>query len=142
MKAIANALTLKLMEHGISMVVAKEIVEEFLAENAELFTTVSGRILAEAPLQQQATFKPGLNPQQQPLVVGDEERATVLHVPAVDAGGLTPRQRSAVDGGVGLCPNCHEPNNDHLPGCSRMSVNGFAPMDPRAVTKDPLPPSA
>ncbi len=64
------------------------------------------------------------------------ERALVHRVPIVGADGLTEKQRAAV-GGVGLCSNCQQPKNSHLPGCAQASGE-----DPRARTKDPLPPVA
>ena len=39
--------------------------------------------------------------------------------------------------GVGLCPNCQQSNADHAPGCARSSGE-----DPRAVTRQALPPLA
>lgn len=70
----------------------------------------------------------------------DAEHAFRWIVPVVGPDGLTDKQRAAL-GNVGLCPNCQQPNNGHLPGCARTGSNGFEPMDPKARTKPPLPPA-
>ena len=53
-----------------------------------------------------------------------------------DAQGLLPHQAAAV-GTVGLCPNCQQPKNNHLPGCARQTGE-----EPTAITKNPLSPAS
>lgn len=79
-------------------------------------------------------FEPGLH-----AVGGNSEFVHGTYAPVVGSDGLTDAQRNAV-GTVGLCPNCQQPNNAHLPACARVGANGFEAVDPKARTKDPLPP--
>lgn len=74
---------------------------------------------------------------------GSELVAPRFSVAATGENGLTARQQGALDNGIPLCPNCHEPENDHIPGCLRDPRGGFTdPERRRAVTKGVLPPSA
>lgn len=74
---------------------------------------------------------------------GTGKVATRYSVAATGANGLTARQQDAIDAGIPLCPNCHEPENDHIPGCLRDPKGGFTDTERRrAVTKGILPPSA
>lgn len=67
---------------------------------------------------------------------GNPQPLRPVYTPVLGADGLTDRQRAAV-ATVGLCPNCQQPKNDHLPGCARID----ATFDNRSVTKDRLPPA-
>lgn len=74
---------------------------------------------------------------------GDQAVAAkhIQHVVGPD--GLTDAQRVALAKGVGLCPNCQQSNERHLPGCLRDPANGFTDKERgRAVTKAKLPPAA
>lgn len=110
MKPIINALAMFLALEpslvDVTLPQAMDIATRFVDENAELFA-------APAPV-----FKTAPAPTQTRVVGG---------------AALTPEQEAAI-GTVGLCPNCQQPNNNHLPGCARQSGE-----DPRAVTKNPLP---
>lgn len=136
-KALINALTLALLDsddyHG-GMEEAREFAYSFVHENADLLTLAPQATTvakaAVAPVRPADLREPG-----QPLAEGEVPRAVVHKVPVVGPDGLTDRQREAVASGVGLCPNCQQPKNRHLPGCARAS--GY---DSKAVTKDPLPP--
>lgn len=64
-----------------------------------------------------------------------------VYTPVLGPDGLTDGQRAAIANGVGLCPNCQQPKDNHLPGCARVGARGFEPVDPKAVTKDRLSPS-
>lgn len=59
------------------------------------------------------------------------------------ADGLTASQRAGVERGVGLCPNCQQPVDAHVPGCLRDPRNGFREDErSRVVTKSPLAPTS
>lgn len=139
MKAIINSLTLALVEYGMDVAAAKTFATNFVTENADLFTAQDQLPRTAQPPANQVALWPrpiDLREPGQPL---DEdapiERAVVHKVPVVGPDGLTAKQRAAI-GGVGLCANCQQPNNGHLPGCAKESGE-----DKRAVTKDPLPPA-
>jgi hypothetical protein len=89
----------------------------------------------DAPPQVRPRGEPGL------LEHDTKQVAHGVYTPVLGPDGLTDNQRAAMARGVGLCPNCQQPKTDHLPGCSRVSANGFEPVDPKAVTKDPLSPA-
>lgn len=144
MKALINALTLALVEgfEGMDIKHAREFATSFVEENAELFASPAPTTAerAKAIVQRAGPQPADLREPGQALGVDEEgnpvlPRAVKHHVPVVGADGLTDTQRNAVASGVGLCPNCQQPKNRHLPGCARAS--GY---DQRAVTKDPLPP--
>lgn len=114
-KAIVNALTLALLDGGIgntdiNVATAREFAERFVEENAELF-------------QQAAPAPSAVRPPtpQRPATAAD----------------LSEAQAAALEAGIGLCPNCQQPNNDHLPACSRAT--GY---DGKAITKNKLNPVA
>lgn len=120
-KAIVNALTLALMswrDKGIDIQSAKAFAEEFVAENAELFTAP---LPVKMTQEEFAARQPGEDP-----FVG---RKTVV--------GISPLQQAAMDKGIPLCPNCQQPVNHHLVGCARATGE-----NPKAVTKLPLTPVA
>lgn len=132
-KAIINALTLALLdfdEYKGDVPGAKDFAAKFVHDNADLF-------VSQVVIQpQQVTRQPG-GPT---TVTGDvvpnpQNPAGVRRVAVLNANGLTAAQQAAVDSGIGLCPNCQQPTNDHLPGCARASGE-----DPRARTKTALPP--
>lgn len=131
MKAVINALTLALLESQLAdmlVVDAKSFAEQFVRENAELFVSPTPALRLPPPFQWPEGS--GQSAEDAPV-----ERVTVHRVPVVGADGLTEKQRVAV-GSVGLCGNCQQPNNSHLPGCARASGE-----DKRAFTKDPLSPA-
>lgn len=136
-KAIINALTLALAEceaWGGSLSLAREFAADFFVANEDLFQ--------QPPLY---PLHPPATPAQLNLLTPEAEhveapaylpgeRAVVHRVPVVGSDGLTDQQRAAV-GKQGLCSNCQQPNNAHLPGCAVASGE-----NPRAVTKAPLSP--
>jgi hypothetical protein len=130
MKAIINSLTLALVEgfEGMDIKFAKEFATQFVEDNADLFVAKPAAPAGRPPRPTDLR-EPG-----QPLAEGELPRAVKHYVPVVGPDGLTDIQRAAV-GGVGLCPNCQQPNNRHLPGCARASGE-----DRKAVTKTALPP--
>lgn len=145
MKALVNALTLALLDadqFGSDIAGAREFATQFVTENAELLNALPKTVADSA--QQQALVTPNTavpgewnqNPDGTFSAVraSGGDRATVMVVQTQGPDGLTPKQRAAV-GTIGLCPNCQQPRNDHVPGCSVAS--GY---DVRAVTKTPLPP--
>jgi hypothetical protein len=134
MKALINALTLALVEANFTSQIedARDFATAFVEENADLLSPQPVRVAAASLPQVTADFSPRYDAV---LVSDDIERAPVYRVPVVGADGLTDKQRAAV-GGVGLCANCQQPNNDHLPACAKASG-----LDKRAVTKEALPPS-
>lgn len=114
-KAIINALTLAIAEDfdgTLSLQEAKQWAENFVAKNADLF-------------QQSAVSAPS-----------GTVRPPTPQRPAT-AADLSEAQSAALASGIGLCPNCQQPNNDHLPACTRAT--GY---DERAVTKNKLNPVA
>ncbi len=136
MKAVINALTLHLLRVGLttSFEVAGNVAASFVEENAELFT---------APSPPKGGGYPTLPTQaDRQYIVGDDPdqaiRPSSVFQPR-QPGELMPHQKAAVEAGRQLCPNCQQPTNDHLPGCARVGVGGFSPMDPKARTKAPLP---
>lgn len=158
------ALALFLIEESIPIEKAKAIAAEATSEADIAFgildalpgalTVAEARaVAARAPLVvdygsgKAVPSKPDTTPRVRgPQVAGEHDTPQVVHgiyTPVVGDDGLTDAQRAALphNGGVGLCPNCQQPKNSHLPGCARTSSNGFEPMDPKARTKDPLPPA-
>jgi hypothetical protein len=143
-------LALYLIEQGIPLDKAKVIAAEAVS-NADIafgvlealpgaFTVAEAKVIAaEAPLVvDMASGKAEPSRYDSPPIVaveGTEERARVLRVPVLGPDGLTDIQRDAV-GTVGLCPNCQQPKNRHLPACARASGE-----DPTARTKGRLPPA-
>jgi len=141
-KALANALTLAVVEQlGLDIQTARAFANDFVEENADLFgapdkvshVQALGQVIGHVVTPQgnvgDQTWlaRPGTNevaPKHLVRVVGDD--------------GLTDKQRIGA-ATVGLCPNCQQPTNDHLPGCARIPETG---SDSRAVTKQPLPPSS
>lgn len=127
MKSAINALTLDLATRlNVDIGVAKQFATSFFEENADLF---SAPAVAKGPVPANVA-RPASLPA--PQATGDFVHGT--YVPVVGPDGLTDQQRAAV-GTVGLCQNCQQPKNAHLPGCAVASGEA-----PRAVTKDPLPP--
>jgi hypothetical protein len=139
-KALVNALTLALMESQLAdmlVIDAKAFATRFVEENADLLTTQvvvtptqverrpGGPTVVTGTAQEEVVADP---------VTGELPRAVKHYVPVQGPDGLTDKQRAAI-GGVGLCSNCQQPKNSHLPGCSVAS--GY---DVKARTKDPLPP--
>ena len=141
-------LVLFLIEHDMPLDKAKAVAGSEPASVAELALALiengviisMARELAEgAPLQPSAKLKPqneALPPAVQTALQTGSEPPPIRarYVPVVGPDGLTDKQRDAV-GNVGLCPNCQQPRNSHLPGCAVASGEA-----PRAITKDPLPP--
>jgi hypothetical protein len=75
---------------------------------------------------------------------GEGERAVTDRFIVAQRGpnGMTARQQAGLDRGVGLCPNCQQPADDHIPGCLRDPRNGFRPEEQqRAVTKGTMSPT-
>lgn len=117
-KAIINALTIAAYEAGIVVNLgdAKAFAEQFVAENEELFSIPSGpQIIARA-----LSTPPPPTPQRPP-----------------SRDDLSPAQIAALSDGRGLCPNCQQPTDDHLPGCARATGE-----DNKAITKNKLNPVA
>lgn len=143
MKAAINALTIDLATRlNVDIGVAKQFAETFFEDNADVFgppviVDYQGRSLGEQPI----VSVPGTVPAPQPKKGGGLEHDTAevahpIYVPATGPDGLTAKQRAAVEAGVGLCSNCQQPKDDHLPSCAKASG-----MDKRAVTKGALPPA-
>jgi hypothetical protein len=151
-------LVLYLMEQDISLDAAKAVAETnpksvpelaiALIEHVGLNVGAARDIANEAPLRQPLTRNdiPPDNAAPDPSTLGPRksyDTEAVVHgtyVPVTGADGLTDAQRNALQRGIGLCPNCQQPKDDHLPGCARVAQGGMSPMDPRAVTKPKLPP--
>ena len=114
-KAIINALAMKLALEfpGYALPEALTFGEAFVAENAELFTYKPDKVAPQA-----MTTKPR------------------------SAYELSAEQEQALATGVGLCPNCQQPKNDHLPGCSRAFADPNDPFLKGAITKNKLNPVA
>lgn len=123
---------LALVEHGVGVGDARD-----LAAQAPLVVEVqpSGKVVPGRPNPvvldrvERAASVEGV------VIHDDAEHAFRFYAPVVGPDGLTDKQRAAV-GGVGLCRNCQQPKDDHLPGCALYSGE-----DPKAVTKSPLPPA-
>lgn len=113
------------MKFDVPLADALAFATQWVEENPDLFTNKAtqaiNRVNTEVSL---ASVTSGI----------EGGRSQVQRVPVVGSDGLTEAQRAAV-GNVGLCPNCQQPNTDHLPGCARRSGEA-----PRAVTSGPLPP--
>lgn len=142
-------LVLYLFDQGLTIAAARKVAETEPANVPELtlaliefgeVTLATARGMAEeAPL---TPSKPVIKPQNASLppavqtALQADAPIRPRYVPVVDADGLTAKQRAALDRGVGLCANCQQPRNAHLPGCSVASGE-----NPRAITKDRLPPA-
>lgn len=150
-------LVLYLIEQGITLANAKAVAEQnpksvpelvlALIEYAEVAISDARVFAEEAPLNHFVAAKEPVRGVIGQLEDERERRSydteAVVHgtyVPVVGADGLTDAQRNALQRGIGLCPNCQQPKDDHLPGCARVANGGMPPMDPRAVTKAKLPP--
>lgn len=142
-KALVNALVIALLDEGMCDITqAREFSARFVEENEELFRQdplpypTTGFVAQPAtPAQIAEAVRPARTGAR---IIEDGESIRVRAKPAT-AGTLTAKQQAALDGGIGLCPNCQQPTNDHIPGCARIAVGGMPPMDPRAVTRSPLP---
>ncbi len=137
MKAVINALTLHLLRVGLttSFEVAGNVAASFVEENAELFSQPVGvRSAGRGSPVEVAGRQPISDDPDQAI------RPSSVFQPR-QPGELMPHQQAAVETGRQLCPNCQQPTNDHLPGCARVGAGGFAAMDPKASTKNPLPPA-
>lgn len=131
MKAAINALTLDLATRlNVDLGVARQFATTFFEDNADLFSAPAPGGPVRLTESLGARVAAALD-----AAVENPERARVLQVPARGNDGLTDKQRAAMST-VGLCPNCQEPNNDHLPGCARASGEV-----PNAITKTQLPPT-
>lgn len=71
-----------------------------------------------------------------PGPIEDEDAIRPARVAPRKPGDLMPHQQAALDSGIGLCPNCQQPKNNHLPLCTIATG-----IDSRAVTKSALPPA-
>lgn len=145
-KALVNALAMALaLEPDLSITLPQALAfaEGFVESNAELFelppvsVTQGIAAMVAIPGALRAGPAPSVDVKPTPTGVSHDTREAAYgtFTPVVGDDGLTDKQRAAV-GNVGLCPNCQQPNNDHLPGCARASGE-----DPRAVTKRGLSPS-
>lgn len=126
-KAIINALSMALALQRPDVTDlgdCQSFAAGFVAENAELFDQPSRVVHSKQPDAPQ---------RQAPAESRDFIHGT--YVPVKGPDGLTDKQRAALQTGVGLCPNCQQPTNDHLPACARASGEV-----PKAVTKPALPP--
>lgn len=132
-KAIVNALTIALaMQEDMPLGQADAFAQRFVADNIDLFTVVVQQVTGPtAPTVIGGPVRP-VSDQSEPNPQNPANRMTV---PVRGPDGLTAAQRAAVESGIGLCPNCQQPTNDHLPGCARASGE-----DPKARTKSALPP--
>lgn len=74
---------------------------------------------------------------------GSEKVASRFIVAQRGSDGLTASQREGLERGARLCPNCQQPEDDHIPACLRDPKNGFREDERRrVVTKSPLAPSS
>lgn len=145
-------LVLYLMEAGLPMDVAKDVAGDVagnggswgelalaILTRADMTVARATELAKAAPLEPSKKLKPqneGLPPAVQTALQADGDAPIrPRYVPVLDADGLTAKQRAALDRGIGLCANCQQPRNAHLPGCSVASGE-----NPRAITKDRLPP--
>lgn len=72
---------------------------------------------------------------------GADSPASRFLVAQRNPNGLTAVQQAGVDRGKSLCPNCQNPEDEHVPGCLRDPDNGFSGRErKRAITHDRLPP--
>lgn len=144
-KAIVNSLTLALVEEwgeldgqtvSITLRDARDFAARWVEENADLLSPEPS-LFMPAMLQQAPAPQPVRAAPTAPVgtTYDTKEAAYGTYVPVVGPDGLTEKQRAAV-GKQGLCPNCQQPTDDHLPACARQSGE-----DPKAVTKKGLPPA-
>jgi|GEM_PF-4697307 len=127
MKSLINSLAMALIIRGLlAPSAAMEFAEQWVADNADLFGGPPARVPATRSAPASAP----------PFEVVAESRDFVhgTYVPIVGEDGLTDKQRSAV-GKQGLCQNCQQPKDDHLPGCAVASGENA-----RAVTVSRLAP--
>lgn len=122
-------LALALIEHGVSISEARGIAERSIATAPPAARMPSPAVRERVQAQRAARAGQHMGEHD------TKEAAYGTYSPVVGPDGLTDKQRNAL-GNVGLCPNCQQPNSDHLPGCARASRE-----DPNAVTKNPLPPA-
>ncbi len=128
MKAAINSLALNLfMQLDVPVASAMAFAEQWVADNLDLFENVPRPVVPGTRVASATAPAFEVIPQH-----GDALHGT--YVPVKGADGMTDVQRAAL-GNVGLCSNCQQPNNDHLPGCAVASGE-----DRRAVTKSALPP--
>ncbi len=133
-KAIVNALAMALaMDLDIELPAALEFAARWVEENDDLFTPMAYKATAPAPGREAEAVQTARESDRG--VASPTNPAGVQRVAVLNANGLTAAQQAALDGGIGLCPNCQQPTNNHLPGCARASGE-----DPKARTKAPLPP--
>ena len=148
-KPFVNALAMALaLDGAMDLPAALEFATEFEEDNRELLGDAVS--FASAPISagpsrqgiQAALAQAGVDdPEGAPTSIvnrGDENRATTRYAPVLGIDGLTDKQRAATKNCVGLCQNCQQPENDHLPGCARIPGMG---SDMRARTKAALPPA-
>lgn len=171
MKAIINSLAMALaMEDLMPLPDALAFAKDWVEQNHELFgppviVDYQGRALGAQPIATvppsyqpgdlgRAITAPEVSPEGVPLYGNEnwqrrQERGTgeqavaAVHIQhVVGPDGLTDAQRIGA-ATVGLCPNCQQPKNNHLPGCLRDPRAGFTEKEQgRAITKDRLPPRA
>ncbi len=147
MKAAINSLALNLfMQLDVPVASAMAFAEQWVADNLDLFENVPRPVVpgtrvasATAPAfevipQPEAHHVIGNGQVIGHVVAQPGEALHGTYVPVKGPDGLTDVQRGALST-VGLCSNCQQPNNDHLPGCAVASGE-----DRRAVTKSALPP--
>lgn len=152
-------LVLYLMECGLGLTEAKDVAEQPASNAAELALTLievghtltdARRIAADAPLVTgpdpsklvRQSGLAGTEVGQQLSEVAPDAPLRPAPVAPGRPGDIMPHVRRAIERGTALCPNCQQPSDDHLPGCSRVSSNFLPPVDGRAVTKGPLPPAS
>lgn len=162
-KAIINALAMALaMEEVMDLPTALQWATDWVEQNGDLFAApaltrvTSTRDLPQlqptgmAPVESGPEVGPGGVPLygnetwQRRQARGEGETAVAaVHIQhLVGPDGLTDKQRVGA-ATVGLCPNCQQPVNAHLPGCLRDPKGGFTEAErSRVVTKAPLPPSS
>lgn len=147
-KAVINALTMALVLDGLygDAKDALDWATEFVTNNPELFAQQAAP--QAHPLAPARTSERKFGPERAPgtwqagdtalLREGTTEVSPRMTVAQRGSDGLTRRQRLGVEAGVKLCPNCQNPKNDHLPGCSRIPGSG---TDRKAVTQATLAPT-
>lgn len=109
-KAVVNALTIALLD-------------EFEPDDDRAWDLVSARAFATKFAEENEAI----------LV----QQVKVAAPVAAGAVGLMAHQQDAIANGVGLCPNCQQPKNNHLPGCARATGE-----DATATTRAALPPAS